>query len=221
MMDKKIYKFQNTKNISMLPGDPSGSPDEFFLENTLIFIDEGFVEKLSKYFGNGKYLKFDKISFSKKLCNKGKLNCLKIFYYTAPPFQSEKPTKEEELRKKGYEKFINKLRKQGVLVREGRCQRLKIDGNFIYKQKGVDTLLTIDLSHVKEDYPKIKKVIIVASDTDFVPVIEDAKKRGIEVILFCYYKRKRDTNFSRSNHLINSCSKYIKLTREDFNDEKA
>jgi uncharacterized LabA/DUF88 family protein len=85
----------------------------------------------------------------------------------------------------------------------------------------VDTLLTIDLSHVKEDYPKIKKVIIVASDTDFVPVIEDAKKRGIEVILFCYYKRKRDTNFSRSNHLINSCSKYIKLTREDFNDEKA
>ena len=47
--NNKIYKAEDNSNNSMLPGDPSGSPDE-----SLIFIDDGFRSKLSKHFGNGK-----------------------------------------------------------------------------------------------------------------------------------------------------------------------
>jgi uncharacterized LabA/DUF88 family protein len=135
-----------------------------------------------------------------------------------PPFQSNNSTKEEAKRKEKYDLFKHSLIKEGIIFREGRVQRLKTEGEFIFKQKGVDKLLTIDLSHIKEDYPHINKNILVSSDTDFCPVIEDIKKRGIKVILYTYFNKIRGSPFSLSNHLLKSCSKYIKLSKQDFND---
>ena len=59
-MKQKVYKSASFDSISMLPGDPSGSPDESFFSGdknneTLVFIDEGFLSKLSRYFGKGTY----------------------------------------------------------------------------------------------------------------------------------------------------------------------
>ena len=46
------------------------------------------------------------------------------------------------MRRRNYDKFINILKRyQDIVVREGRCQ--KVDGGFT--EKGVDTLLTMDL----------------------------------------------------------------------------
>ena len=224
-LNSKFYKCESSDNISMLPGDPSGSPDESFFSGsknneTLFFIDEGFLSKLGKYFGKGKYLKFDKIDFAKELANKEGLTCKKIFYYLAPPFQSGKPTKEEESRKDGYDRFVNKLRVRGVLVREGRCQRLKIDGEFRYGQKAVDVLLTMDLALTPLKYPEIKKIILIACDSDFVPVIKSLREFGVKTVLYTYYEKKRDTNFSRSNDLIKSVYKYVLLSKEDFERAK-
>ena len=213
---QKIYKSQRSNDINMLPGDPKGSPDESFFSETLIFIDANFLSKLSSYFGKGKYLIYDLVEFSEGLCKKQRLLCKQIFYYTAPPFQSEKATKEEEKRKYGYDRFLDKLRKKEVIVREGRCQRLKINGKFEYRQKGVDILMAMDLMGIIPKSPKIKKIILIASDSDFVPVIENLKENGTKTILYTYYEKKRDTNFSRSNHLIKSVYKYVLLSREDF-----
>ena len=142
------------------------------------------------------------------------------FCYTAPPFKEEIPSEEQRKRKEGYDLFVQSLGKnKEITIREGRCQRLKFDGKFKYKQKGVDTLMTIDLSHIKEDFPEIKKIILIACDTDFCPIIDDVKKRKIEVILYTYFDRKRDTPFSRANNLIQCSSFYVLLTKEDFNKE--
>ena len=35
------------------------------MDKTLVFIDDGFLSKLSKHFGNGKYLKIHRKDFSK------------------------------------------------------------------------------------------------------------------------------------------------------------
>ena len=138
------------------------------MEETIVFIDEGFLDKLTRYFGNWKRLKFDKIKFAKLLANRQNFFCKKLFYYTCPPFQSDRPTPDEAKRKRGYDRFISSLMKyQLVKVREGRCQRLRINNNFEFYQKGVDTLLALDLGNIKNDYPKIKKVILVSSDSDF------------------------------------------------------
>ena len=158
MVNNQIYKGENTQNINMHPGDRNGSPDESF-NSTLVFIDAGFLSKLSRYFGAGKFLIYDILCFAQNIAKKEKLICKRTFYYTAPPFQSDNPTKEEERRKEGYDKFVKKLKQKGILVREGRCQRLKIKGNYIYNQKAVDILMAIDLMEVPLKFSRIKKII--------------------------------------------------------------
>lgn len=193
------------------------------MENTLIFIDAGFLSKLSRYFGNGKYLKYNIITFSNNLAKKQGLNCKNIFYYTAPPFQNESSNKEEAEKYKKYENFKNALLKNSnIIIREGRCQRLKSEypkgheKEFIYNQKGVDALIIIDLMSIPLEHKEVKKIILIANDSDFVPVVEKIKGLGIDVILYTYYLKNRKSSFSRSNHLLKIVSRYIRLTKEDF-----
>ena len=189
------------------------------MEGTLVFIDDGFVGAVSKYFGKGRYLKFDKIRFSKNIAKKQNLFCKHIFYYTAPPFQGEPPSEEETKRKERHDQFIKKLSKnKEITIREGRCQRLKIDGQFIYKQKAVDSLIIMDLMRVPIDYKNIRKIIIIASDSDFVPIIEYLRRLNIEVILYMHYTRKRGTNLSRSNELLKVVTRYVEITKKDFDN---
>ena len=192
------------------------------MEETLVFLDEGFLDKLTLFLGNGKRLKFDKFEFAKKISEKQNLVCKHLYYYTAPPFQSSSSTEKERIMKEGYDKFISSLSKnKNITIREGRCQKIRDkEGKEKYAQKGVDTLLTLDLIHIKDDYPLIKKILLVSSDTDFCPAIRDIKERNnIEVILYTYFDRKRNSNFSLSNELIACCSKYVRLTKEDFKSE--
>ena len=193
-------------------------PDDCFLmENTFVLIDAGFLSKLSRYYGKGRYLRYDLIKLAKLIAQKQNLVCKKIFYYTAPPFQSPKPTKEENKRKEDYDSFIKKIKlSPEILVREGRCQRLKLNGKYKYKQKGVDILLAMDLMEIKLKYPEVRKVILIASDSDFVPIVNSLKEKNIKTFLCTYYINKRNTNFSRSNYLLDVVTQYFKLTKEDF-----
>lgn len=219
LVNQKAYKPSKIDNYNMLPGDPKGLPDEFYshnLKGTLVFIDSNFLSKVSEKFGNGKYLSYDLITFSDNLAGNQNLFCHQIYYYTAPPFQSSIPSKDEERKKDGYDRFINKLRVRKVIIRGGRCQRLKIDGRFEYHQKGVDILLAIDLMSVPIKFPHIEKIILIASDSDFVPTIKNLQEQGIKIILYTYYEKKRDTKFSRNNHLIKSVYKYVLLSVDDF-----
>lgn len=190
------------------------------MESTIAFLDAGFLSKLSKSFGGGKYLIYDLVKFAGNLAEKQNLYCKHVYYYTAPPFQSEKPTTEEENRKKNYDRFIKKLAEnKEITIREGRCQRLKIDGRFVYKQKAVDSLMIMDMLSVPMDYPEIKEMILIASDSDFVPVIKRLKRFNIKTVLYSYFERgDRKSIFSTSNELIRSVDKYITLTRQDFDD---
>lgn len=162
---------------------------------------------------------YDLFQFPKYLANKENLICLKTFYYTAPPYVSNKPTLENKKRKEKYDKFIKKISEnKDFIVQEGRCQRLKIDGEFIYKQKGVDSLLVMDLLDVLIKNPDMKKIILIASDSDFVPVINKLKSMNVKVVLYTYYQRGRKGNFSTNNELIKSVNKYVKLSKVDFDN---
>ena len=61
-------------------------------------------------------------------------------------------------------------------------------------------------------------MMMIASDSNFVPVIERLKRLGIDVILHTYFDRNRKSNFSRSNELMKSVTRYVKLTKEDFSN---
>jgi len=188
------------------------------MEKTLVFLDAGFLSKLSKFFGCGKFISYDLIDFAKRIAEDQDLSCEHIFYYTAPPFQSGNPSKEESERYRRYERFRNKLGKSSLItIREGRCQRIKFEGTFIYKQKAVDSLIVMDLLSIPLDYPGIKKIILIASDSDFVPIINKLKNLQIKIILYTYFNRyDRKSRFSTSNELIKSVNKYILLEKADF-----
>jgi len=225
MVNEKVYKVGGIVNDNMLPGDPQGLPDEFFskksnFNKTVVFIDEAFLSRLSKYFWEGKYVRFNRYLFSKKIVQKERLILSEIFLYLAPPFQSSKSTKEEEKKKIGYDKLVNKLREKGIVVKEGRCQRLKIEGEYSYNQKGVDVLLGVDMALIPVKYPEVKRIILIACDSDFVPVIKSLREFGIKTILYTYYQKKRNTDFSRSNDLIKSVYKYVLFKKEDFENCK-
>lgn len=185
------------------------------MSDTIVFIDKGFLDVLSKYFGNGVPIKYDFVKLANNLAKEQDLKCIKTFLYLAPPFQSNNPTKEEKLRKEKYDKFKNKLIKNSFLIlREGRVQRIKENDSFIYKQKGVDNLLTKDLCFVQRDYPDIEEIILISSDSDFAPILEELKESGLDVILYNYFEKKRNSKFSISNHLISSVSKWVQLEKK-------
>ena len=191
------------------------------MEKTVVMIDAGFLSKVSYQIGEGHYFKYNLLKFSKSLAGKLNLIFKQLYIYSAPPFQSQNPSSDEKRRKEEYDSFNQKLRQNPeIIIREGRCQRLSVDGKYIFKQKGVDTLLTMDLMNLPLEYPKIKTVILIACDTDFVPVVRHLKKLGIGVFLYTYFERDRKSKFSTSNELLKNVTRYFRLTREDFEDCK-
>ncbi len=122
--------------------------------------------------------------------------------------------------KEDYDRFVSSFRKEGIIVREGRTQRLKVKDSFIYSQKGVDMLLGMDMVGVLKEFPKLKFVVLLSGDSDFVPVVKKLEFFGVKVLLWTYFERNRKSPFSRSNYLIKSVFKCIKLTKKDFEDVK-
>lgn len=189
------------------------------MEDCLVFVDRGFFKLVKREFEikGRKQLKFFKTF--RNICMNENLNLKHLFIYDAPPFQSKEPTDKENSLKKSYDnmkKIFDK--KDWVTFREGRCQRIFNEkGNPVFNQKGVDAWLVADLCLFSKDFPNVKKIILISSDSDFAPTIEMIKeKRDIEVILYTYFENKRKSLFYRSNHLLKVCSRWEKLKMEDF-----
>ena len=188
------------------------------MEDTLIFVDDGFFGLVKRYFQNqdGKPKKY--LQTFRNICKKEKLNLRQLYIYIAPPYQSPKPTQKEDFMMSRYQSMTKMLReKKWITLREGRCQKIiNEQGKEEFSQKGIDALIILDMYDVKDNYSNIKKIILIASDSDFVPVIERMKQKGFEIILYTYFDRKRNSRFSTSNQLLKVASRWEKLTKEDF-----
>jgi len=217
MTKTKIYKGDNLNKNMIIPGDPSGSPDDFI--SVVVFIDNAYLLRLKNYlFASG--LKYSIKNFVLIVAKRNHCNVKKIFLYDAPPFQSPFPSEEEKKRKVFYDRVVTYLKADSIEVREGRTQRLRAGKEFIFKQKGVDMLLGIDMVSIKEDFSDIKQVVLLSGDSDFVPVVGKLKKQGINVALWTYFERKRKSPFSKSNELIKATNGYIKINIQDFQEAK-
>ena len=209
----KIYKEQDNSNNVILPGDSSELPDDFF--KVVVFIDNAYLIRLKKhFFSDG--LKYNVRSFVEKIAKKNNYSVEKIYLYDAPPFQSELLTDFENKKKELYYRFVSIFEKEEIVVRQGRTQRLRVGEKFVYRQKGVDMLLGIDMVGVSSEFPQIKNVVLLTGDSDFVPVIDKLNKQKINTILWTYFDRKRGSSFSRCNDLIKSVYKYVLLLKQDF-----
>ncbi|MFA5049815.1 MAG: NYN domain-containing protein [Candidatus Micrarchaeia archaeon] len=182
------------------------------LPNTIVFLENHYIQLIGKKLGKDRTYDMNQlaITFSKQ---EGYW-CKKVYLYTAPPYQSPKPTQDEKIRKASYDKFLYYMKKiPNFLVREGRCQKLDCK----YSEKGVDTLMTTDLVLLPHEHNDIKTIIVVTCDTDFVPVLNKLRTEcNINVILYYYSDFKRRSKFSMSNHLFTVCDKKVLITKEHF-----
>lgn len=192
------------------------------MEDILIFVDDGFFGLVKKHFQkeDGKPKRY--LQTFRNICEKENLNLKHLYIYIAPPYQSSQPTKKEDFLMSRYQNMTKMLRrKKWITLREGRCQKIINDrGEEEFYQKGIDALIILDMYDIKESYPNINKIILIASDSDFVPVIERMKQKGFEIIVYTYFDRERHSRFSTSNHLLRVASKWVKLKGKDFEDFK-
>ncbi len=188
------------------------------MKDTIVFLDYGYLDKVSMVLNKGARLKFDPNKFAQLLAKSQNLVCKQTYYYVGAPYQDTKPTPEQKKRKQAYDKFVAQMGSvPNFKVRAGRIQRLynKEKKKYEYHQKGVDTLIIMDM--IIEPFKRnIKTIIIVTADTDFVPVIENIRSRGVKVILFYYTDRKRHSGFSMSNHLWSCIDKGVLLDKGYF-----
>ena len=188
------------------------------MEDTLVFVDDGFFGLVKKHFSKEDKKPKKYLQTFRNICKKENFNLKHLYIYTAPPFQSPKPTEKEDFLMSRYQNMTKMLRrKKWITLREGRCQKyIDSQGNEDFCQKGVDALIIMDMYDIKENYPDIKKIILIASDSDFVPVIKRMKEKGFEIIIYTYFDRKRKSKFSTSNQILKIASRWEKLTKEDF-----
>ena len=205
---------QSVSNKSQAVSEPSVSfwcvsvPSIF---PCVVFIDHAYLKLVANYFGMGG--RYDVHRFASILSQDAGLACAHAYSYTAPPYQNSSPTEDEKRRKAGYDRFVGKLTVlPAFTVREGRCQ--KICGE--YNQKGVDTLLVMDLTRLPQMYPNVKNAVVITSDTDFVPVLNNLREQGIRVILYYYSDYVRNSRFSMSNHLFTACDECRIISRRHF-----
>ncbi len=192
------------------------------MNKVLVLVDNGFFKLVRKSFElkSGKKKMF--LQTFRNICKNEDLEMEHLFVYMAPPFQSRIPINVEKLLRKKYDSIKKMLdKKEWITVREGRCQKIVDNKGIRFNQKGVDSWIVADMCLFKEDSPDVDKIILISSDSDFAPIIEMIqKKKNIEVILYTYFDKDRNSFFFRSNHLLKSCSKWIKLREEDFKNKE-
>lgn len=192
------------------------------MEDALFFIDNAYLKKISAEFNKLYNTKrYDVKKFAKIICDHLKLDCKRIYFYDAPPYHDFNSTADELNKLNEYNKFITVLKKIDVVVREGRCQKVYLYDNKTkkyypkYNQKGVDTFLTMDLI-IEPAMFNIKNIVLVACDSDFVPVIDYLKECDKKVNLVYYNDYIRGSPFSVSNEIEQTCDFKLLLKKEHF-----
>ena len=162
------------------------------MNEVILFIDgENFLHKIEEA------LKKERIPLKKGNLSRINLNFMidktlegyridrKIFYAAKLHFNRKTADKSKELIL--FQRYLKtNLQKQGfefLIAGNVRAQELKVDGKTktIFREKGVDVKIAVDLVSLACD-KKMKTAILCSSDSDLQPAVEEARKRGIQVI---------------------------------------
>ncbi len=156
--------------------------------DTILFVDsENFFNKIEDILEANN---LDKTKFNLSLLDFEKLFkeplkdfsiSKKIFYTAKIEFHPETPRKSNELINFQRKLRNTLLRQKFEFIIAGRVRGQKVNGKLIFKEKGVDVRIAVDLISLACD-SKLKTAIICSSDSDLQPAVKEVRRRGIEVI---------------------------------------
>jgi len=105
-------------------------------------------------------------------------------------------------------------------LQEGRLRKYyDAQGKPDFVQKGVDVLLAIDMLKLALK-GVMQKAILIACDSDFVPVVRALREEGVSVLLY-YYKSNDGRNNAFSQELYEECDDRKELTKDHFKSADA
>lgn len=154
-----------------------------------IFIDGGYLEKIIKNEFAEVSIDFAKLV---EVLREGR-ELLRTYYYHCLPYQSNRPTPEESDRfakKEGFFSYLRRLPRFSVRLGKLAFRGTDNAGNKSFEQKGIDTLLSIDMVNLAATR-QVSDIILLAGDSDYIPAIEVTKTHGVGVIL--YHSQRKDS----------------------------
>jgi len=191
------------------------------MSKTILFIDgENFIYKIEqalKEQGIDKHkIDLTSINLNKlfKESLKGFNISRKIFYNARLHFHKDTPRKSEELIKL-QRKLRNTSINQGYeFIIAGNVRAQKIDGKVVFREKGVDVKIAVDLVSLACD-GKLDTAILCSSDSDLQPAIEEVRKRKVKVVYLGFETNPNKglmyttnkTILLRNLEIFNSCRK--------------
>lgn len=105
----------------------------------------------------------------------------KIFYTAALHLHPDTKKKSKGLIK-AQRKLRNNLITDGYeFVIAGNVRAQKVDRKVIFREKGVDVRIAVDLVSLACD-KKISTAILCSSDSDLQPAVKELRRRGVEII---------------------------------------
>ncbi len=158
------------------------------MSNTVLFIDgENFLHKIEEVLKMQR-IKKQKVDMAKvdftKLFTQTLENLQvsrKIFYAAKLHVHPETKEKSENL-VKFQRKLRNSLLSQRFeFIMAGNVRGQKVGNKIIFREKGVDVKIAVDLVSFAAD-KLITTAIICSSDSDLQPAVQELKKRNVEVI---------------------------------------
>lgn len=169
--------------------------------NLAILIDAGYTGKYCKI----KQIRIDFKKLVSELSNSA--NLIDAFYYNCMPIVSDPPTTREQSLYTNVQKFHTLLEKHANLkIKLGRLQKVWDPDckKFEFNQKGVDMQIGVDIVQLSMQ-KKVDKIILIASDSDFVYSIEKAKEVGVKTVLAYFPK------FAINDSLLDAVDEVIEI----------
>lgn len=158
------------------------------MPKTILFIDgENFINKIKEVIksrGTKKnQIEITSIDFNKlfsKPLKELKIS-RKIFYAAKLHLHPESKKKSQELIKM-QRKLRNNLIKQNFeFVMAGNVRSQKVGKKVIFREKGVDVKIAVDLVSLSAD-KVLKTAILCSSDSDLQPAVKEMRRRKTEII---------------------------------------
>jgi uncharacterized LabA/DUF88 family protein len=146
------------------------------LGRAVVLIDNGYLSAILR--DEFEQARIDYLKLSEIVCKS--YHRLRTYVYDCLPYQADPPTLEQQQLYAGKIKFFNALSKLPSFEMRFGKQRPRA-GGFI--QKGVDVLLTVDLTRLSSK-SQIQKAFLIAGDGDYVPAVKTAKDEGVSIKLY-------------------------------------
>ena len=117
--------------------------------------------------------------------------------------------------KRDNNQIFNNLIKYGFeFIIAGNVRAQKIDGKVVFREKGVDVKIAVDLVSLACD-GKLDTAILCSSDSDLQPAIEEVRKRKVKVVYLGFETNPNKglmyttnkTILLRNLEIFNSCRK--------------